>query len=258
MITSRKNPRIQQIRTLLSKKNERQSSGQCVLEGTRLLEEACQADWQPLFGFFTQPLTQRNQTLLQMLQSAGAALEEVPADLLSYMADTANPQGLVVVFQQRALAVPENPTFVLVLDAIRDPGNLGTILRSAAAAGVDLILLSEDCVDPYSPKVMRSAMGAHFHLPLQRLPLTEIIHTCQQQHLQLFVADSNAGTSCWQQEYRSPTALVIGNEANGPSPLFHDHPVSYTKIPMPGGFESLNAAVAAGILLFEVTRQRTS
>ncbi|MBI9048166.1 MAG: RNA methyltransferase [Anaerolineaceae bacterium] len=256
MITSRKNPKIQQLRALLAKKSLRQQSSQCVLEGVRLLEEALDAKWQPLFGFHSTPLDQRSQAVLQHLSQCAAEMEEVPKDLLQYMADTQNPQGIIAVFEQKPLPIPDSPTFVLILDALRDPGNLGTILRSAAAAGVDLVLLSDDCADPYSPKVLRSGMGAQFRLPLSTHPIPDILSFCQKHTLALFIADSNTGNSCWQEKYDRPLALVIGNEANGPSPTFHTAYAKSINIPMPGNFESLNAAVASGILMFEIVKQR--
>jgi TrmH family RNA methyltransferase len=256
MITSRKNPKIQQIRALLTKKSLRQESGQCVLEGTRLLEEALQAQWQPSFGFFCAPNHPRAVEIINQCAQLGASIEEVPPDLLQYMADTSNPQGIIAVFNQQVLPVPHKVDFVLVLDAIRDPGNLGTILRTAAAADVNLVLLSDDCVDPFSPKVLRSGMGAQFRLPLLTKSLPDIQAYCLEQKLTTFIADSNANNSYWNQDYHTPLALVIGNEANGPSPVPHHTHSETIKIPMPGGFESLNAAVAAGILLFEIVHQR--
>jgi RNA methyltransferase, TrmH family len=256
MITSRKNPKVQQIRVLLAQKNQRQQTRQCVLEGVRLLEEAVQATWQPEFGFYTQNLSPRAQELIQQFNKKQIILEEVPPDLFTYLADTENPQGIIAVFNIQPLPVPSAPTYVLILDAIRDPGNLGTILRTAAAAGVDLVLLSSDCVDPFSPKVLRAGMGAHFRLPIEKQSVEETILYCQQMKLTLFIADSNASTSCWEKNFRQALALVIGNEANGPAPEYMTPPSQPINIPMPGKFESLNAAMAAGILLFEIVRQR--
>ena len=256
MITSRKNPKIQQMRLLLTKKAERNRQGLCVAEGTRLLEEALQCHWKPIFGFFSQTLDTRSEKLLHQCLNAGAEMEEVPPDLLQYVADTKNPQGLITVFEINPIPIPATPTFVLVLDALRDPGNMGTILRSAAAAGVDLVFLTSDCVDPFSPKVLRSGMGAQFRLPIQSQEIQDVLVYSDQHKLTIFIADSNTNQSCWQEDLSQPLALVIGNEANGPSQIFHTSQAKPIKIPMPGGFESLNAAVAAGILMFEIVHQR--
>ena len=256
MITSRKNPKIQQLRLLLTKKSERNRQRLCVVEGTRLLEEAIQCNWKPVFGFYNQPMDERSRIVLQQCLNANAEMEEVPSDLLQYMADTKNPQGLIAVFEVNPIPDPVSPNFVLVLDALRDPGNMGTILRSAAAAGVDQVLLTNDCVDPFSPKVLRSGMGAQFRLPIQNREIQEILSYSNQHKLAIFIADSNTDHSCWQEDFSQPLALVIGNEANGPSTAFHTSQAKPIKIPMPGGFESLNAAVAAGVLMFEIVHQR--
>jgi len=258
MITSRKNPKIQELRGLLAKKSLREQSGLCVLEGTRLLEEALLAAWQPLYGFYVESHQRRNKDLLHQITMQGAIMEEVPEDLLAYMADTTNPQGMIAVFRKETIPLPSVPDFVLILDAIRDPGNMGTILRTAAAASVDIVLLTDDCVDPFSPKVLRSGMGAQFHLPLHMDTISGILSYSQQHKLSIHISDASAGTSCWQQDFRVPLCMVISNEANGTSSDFLTAETTLTKIPMPGGFESLNAAVAAAILLFEVVRQRQS
>jgi TrmH family RNA methyltransferase len=257
MITSRKNPRIQQLRLLLSKKTERIQHGFCVAEGIRLVEEAVLSHWNAKYGFYCNPLDDRAENLLQQIRNSGAEMEEVPADLLQYMSDTKNPQNIIVVFEINQIPAPTSPSFVLVLDALRDPGNMGTILRSAAAAGVDFVLLTNDCVDPLSPKVLRSGMGAQFRLPVKEMKSQHVVEYCANLNLSLFIADSNTNHSFWQENFCNPLALVIGNEANGPSPIFHQINSISIKIPMPGDFESLNAAVAAGILLFEIVHQRT-
>ena len=260
MITSRKNPRVQQLRLLLSKKSEREKQQLCVLEGIRLVEEALQCQWKAQFGFYCTPLDTRAEKLLQQCRQYGADMEEVPSDLLQYMADTKSPQNMILVFEINNVPVPKAPGFVLVLDALRDPGNMGTILRSAAAAGVDFVLLANDCADPFSPKVLRSGMGAQFRLPIRDMKPQHIVEYCHNLNLSLFIADSNTDHSFWQESYQNPLALVIGNEANGPSSVFHQTNATSIKIkiPMPGGFESLNAAVAAGILMFEIVHQRNA
>jgi RNA methyltransferase, TrmH family len=256
MITSRKNPKVQQLRLLLTKKAERNRQQLCVAEGTRLLEEAIQCNWKAVFGFYSHPLDERSEIVLQQCRDGGAEMEEVPSDLLQFIADTKNPQGLIAVFEINPIPAPTTPTFVLVLDALRDPGNMGTILRSAAAAGVDHIFLTNDCVDPFSPKVLRSGMGAQFRLPIQMMDIEQILQYSKQKELNLYIADSNTNRSCWQENFKPALALVIGNEANGPSKDFFTAQAKSVKIPMPGGFESLNAAVAAGILMFEIVHQR--
>jgi TrmH family RNA methyltransferase len=146
--------------------------------------------------------------------------------------------------------------FVLILDQIRDPGNLGSILRTAAAAGVQLVYLPPDSVDPYSPKVLRAGMGAHFRLPIRNASWEEILRCRADNHLRLFLASSDEGFSYQDVDFKPPLALIVGGEARGASSTAEEQADQKVHIPMPGGAESLNAGAAAAILVFEVARQR--
>jgi TrmH family RNA methyltransferase len=150
--------------------------------------------------------------------------------------------------------------FLLVIDQVRDPGNLGTILRTAVAAGVQAVFCTPGSVDAWSPKVVRSAMGAHFFVPIVQKSWVEISELCktQQQPLTSYLAESADGQPLWNADLKNPVALVIGGAADGASPEVKTGVAAFINIPMPGGFESLNAAVAASIILFEVVRQRSA
>jgi RNA methyltransferase, TrmH family len=151
--------------------------------------------------------------------------------------------------------------FILVLDAIRDPGNLGTILRTAAAAEVQGVILASGCVDPFSPKVLRSAMGAHFRLPLLVLDWTEIEALLKlgrtQPGVKIYLSEAESSLTYTRADFRSPAALIIGGEAEGAGMEAQRLAEERIHIPMAPGIESLNAAVAAAILMFEVVRQRS-
>jgi TrmH family RNA methyltransferase len=142
---------------------------------------------------------------------------------------------------------------------MRDPGNLGTMIRSAAAAGAQAVFLAPGTADPFAPKVVRSAMGAHFRLPLIAMDWEQIVWQCKAKAcppVQLLLSEASEGKPCWQMDLREPLALIIGGEADGASPEAIKAADQLITIPMPGKSESLNAAIAAGILLFEVVRQR--
>jgi TrmH family RNA methyltransferase len=160
------------------------------------------------------------------------------------------------VFPYLDLPLPETPDFVMVADQVRDPGNLGTLLRSAAAAGVQAALLAHGTTDPYSPKVLRAGMGAHFRLPVRSLSWAEVLQICRPR-LKLYLAEVEEGTPCWQLDFRQPVGLVVGGEAEGASAEARQSVDGLVSIPMPGKSESLNAAIAASILLFEIVRQRS-
>jgi TrmH family RNA methyltransferase len=170
--------------------------------------------------------------------------------------DTQTPQGLLLVVSIKDLPFPEGPELVLIPDGVRDPGNLGTLLRTAAAAGVSAVLLPPGNADIYAPKVVRSAMGAHFRLPTFTMGWDEIESTLQEKQLNVYLAEAAAGDSYTRVDWRPRLALVIGGEAQGAGDKARSLPHRLVNIPMAAGNESLNAAVAAAILLFEWRRQR--
>jgi TrmH family RNA methyltransferase len=181
----------------------------------------------------------------------------VTEQVMRAASDTQSPQGLLAVLEMRSLPLPDHPDFIFIPDGVGDPGNLGSMLRSAAAVGVDLVCLPPGTVDIYSPKVVRAGMGAHFRLPLMTGSWQEIAAQLQHAGVQLFVAAAGQGAAYNQADFRPPLALVIGGEASGAGEFarrLHHQPVH---IPMTPGVESLNAAAAAAVLLFEVLRQRT-
>jgi RNA methyltransferase, TrmH family len=258
MITSIQNPRIQFIRTLIRDPKERKSSGLCIIEGVRLVETALQTGMQPEVLLFAQNISPRGLQLVEQCQAQSIEVLETAPDLLSRVSDTEQPQGILGVFPIPAIQVPEHPDFIVILDCIRDPGNLGTILRTAAAAAVQAVWLAPGCADAFSPKVLRSGMGAHFHLPIQQKTWAEIAGSVDKTGLTLYLADSGGGLPHWQTNLKKPTGLVICNEAEGPSEDARKTAINLIHIPMPGNFESLNASTAASILIFEVVRQRTT
>ena len=259
MITSVHNPKIQSVRKLLAHAKERQVQQAFVLEGVRLAEEALHAEWKAQLVLFTDTLDQRGQAVVGGFSAGNADVEQISETVMKTISETETPQGLLVVLGQKTLPLPQIPDFLLILDALRDPGNLGTILRTAAAAAVQGVLLAPGCVDAWSPKVLRAGMGAHFHLPIQSLDWQDIRQVLKPASgkIQAFLADSAAGMSYTQADFRVPLALIVGGEAAGAGSQARSLADESVHIPMPGGSESLNAAVAASLLLFEVVRQRT-
>jgi len=257
MITSVQNIKIQRVRALLGRRQEREAARSFVVEGVRLAEEAQAAGLRPELVLYAAGLSVRGQSVLNAFAAAGAEIEEATPGLLDGLSATETSQGLLAVFPLQALPLPPYLDFVLIADQVRDPGNLGTLLRSAAAAGVQAVLLAPGTTDAYAPKVLRSAMGAHFRLPLYRMDWDEIIQVCKPR-LKIYLAEAGAGTPCWQIDFRQAAALVVGGEAEGASPQARSVVDALVTIPMPGKSESLNAAIAASILLFEIVRQRVT
>lgn len=266
-ITSAQNPRLQRVRALIEKRKQREEENAFVVEGVRLVEEALASGWQAELVLFTQDLSERGRRLVDEAAAsaqdkdsprAKTEIAEIPPRLMDSIAGTENPQGLLAVFTRQALPLPQTLDFVLICDNLRDPGNLGTLLRTAAAAGAQAALLSPGTADAFAPKVLRAGMGAHFRLPIRSLGWEEIRRLCKApaDPLTILLAEAAEGRACWDVDLRRPVALMVGSEAEGASPeasALADAPIT---IPMPGKSESLNAAIAASILLFEVVRQR--
>jgi TrmH family RNA methyltransferase len=258
MITSVHNPMLQAVRRLQAQARQRREERVFVLEGVRLVEEAWQAGWMAKQVFFTGQLDERGMAVVDGFADKGTLVEQVSDGVMSSICETETPQGLLAVMSQQTLPLPPSLDFLLILDGMRDPGNLGTILRSAAAAGVQGVLLAPHCVEAWSGKVLRAGMGAHFRLPIHALHWPDIRGTIRgpTSGLKVFLADSAGGVAYTQADFRAPLALIVGGEAAGAGSEAQVLADDRVDIPMPGGSESLNAAIAAGILLFEVVRQR--
>jgi RNA methyltransferase, TrmH family len=256
MITSTHNPKIQFARSLLGRSKERRETGAFVAEGVRLLEEALAVQWPFRFVLASETLSERGRELVTKLQTHGVDIEIVADNLMQSVGETESSQGLLAVLEYSPLPMPPALSFALILDQIRDPGNLGTLLRTAAAAGVEAVFLPPETVDAWAPKVIRAGMGAHFRLPIRALSWNEILSYSD--GLQVHLADMEGAISCWQADLRSPLVLIVGGEAVGASQPARELATGRVSIPMPGKTESLNAAAAGAILMFEVLRQRTS
>jgi TrmH family RNA methyltransferase len=170
------------------------------------------------------------------------------------VSETEASQGILAVVAVEQPQPAHALDFVLIADAVRDPGNLGTLLRTAEAAGVDAVLLATGTTDAFAPKVVRAGMGAHFRLPIYEVSWDEVRTQVAAYHWNVYAADM-LGRSCWETEFRHPLALIIGGEAQGVSAAARQVASETVSIPMQGKAESLNAAVAGAVLLFEVARQ---
>ena len=258
MITSVKNPKIQHIRALQSRSNNRREMGAFIVEGLRLAEEAFTSDWDVQFVIYTEGLKPNGLRLVDGFAERGVDVELVAPHVMQNASNTKSPQGILLVLSTTSITLPSKPDFVLVLDNLRDPGNLGTILRTAAAVGVDAVYIPPLTADPFSPKVVRAGMGAHFRIPIIRASWEMIEQTIDQHELQVYLAKAEGSVSYLEANFRQPVALVVGGEAFGLSeqPQNISHQSLY--IPMRNQVESLNAAIAAGLLLYEVYKQRDS
>ena len=258
MIESQANPHVKHIRSLAADRKDRRRERLFVIEGVRLVADALAGGALldlALYAPVQLELTQAGQALLDQLETLAVA-HPASAQVVAAASDTVHPQGVVAVARWPQIE-PGVPGIMLVLDAIQDPGNMGALLRSAEAVGVAEVLGTIGTVDAYSPKVVRAAMGAHMHLALtqdlgwdaiaERLALVD----------QVYAADAAAKMPYFAADWRQPSALIIGNEAHGLSEDARALARCPVGIPMHGRAESLNAAVAGSVILFEALRQRT-
>ena len=254
MISSSQNPKTKLARTLMGRPKERREAEAFLAEGVRLVEEAFAANWPFRFVLYSDELSERGKELIKKLEDKKIDVEKVESRLLQSLSETETPQGIIAVLKNSQLPIPKSSNFILIPDSIRDPGNLGTLLRTADAAGVQAVLIPPETTDAFAPKVVRAGMGAHFRLPIQSMSWDEIRERTK--GLQLFIADMD-GQSCWETDFRQPLALIVGGEAEGASEKARKLANAFVKIPMAGKTESLNAAVAGSVLMFEVMRQRS-
>nr|MBN1228604.1 RNA methyltransferase [Anaerolineae bacterium] len=258
MITSTSNAQVKQIIALQSKRSERRRQRQFVIEGVNLVNDALTEGVPIAQVYYTEDFSQSSEGygLLEEVGRAGASLIPVNPAVMRAMSDTETPQGILAVLPATFSSIPSSPNFVLVVDGISNPGNLGTLMRSAAAARVPLLIATPGTVDLLNPKVLRGAMGAHFRLPFHELAWDEVTallvdHT-------IYLADSNAGEPYYAVDWCSSCALIVSEEAHGPSQEAKQTAHQIVTIPMPGSMESLNVAMAGTVLLFEMVRQRTA
>lgn len=253
MITSSQNSKIKLVRALLGRAKERREANAFVVEGVRLVEEAVNSNWGFQFVLYTEDLSERGINLVKRLEDKKIVVENIESSLLQSLSETETPQGILAVLDDSRLPIPDSPNFILIPDQIRDPGNLGTLIRTAAAAGVQAVFIPPETTDAIAPKVVRSGMGAHFRLPIHSMTWDDIRE--QTKELQIYLADMD-GKSCWETDFRQPLALIIGGEADGASDEARKLASQKISILMSGNVESLNAGVAGSVLMFEVVRQR--
>lgn len=255
MITSTANKNVKYVRSL-HRRSVRHRERRFVVEGVRLLEEMIKAGQEPVFFFYTEDVAadSRAGPLIAKIRSSGVEPSLVSQDVMQAMSDTKTPQGILAVADfPRIESVGSD--LALVLDRVRDPGNLGTILRTAEAAGMNLVMTTRGSVDVYSPKVVRGAMGAYFRLPIGPDRSWEGVRS-QVRDMQVLLAVPRGGSAYYDQDWTTPTTLIVGGEAEGAGPKARELASGLVTIPMATGVESLNVAVATGILLFEAARQR--
>ena len=259
MIDNPRSPRVRAV-AKLAKKDGRQESGRFLLEGPQAVGEALEFRPELLADVYaTKSALDRHPELARAAKSARVAIDTVTEKVLEAMADTVTPQGVVAVAEQFPVSLDDiaaaGPALVAILEEIRDPGNAGTILRAADAAGADGVMFTGKSVDPYNPKVVRSTTGSLFHLPHAVVPtLAEAVGAMREAGLQVLAADVT-GEDLLEARAEGilgrPTAWVFGNEAHGLDADRLALADRVLRLPIYGAAESLNLATAASVCLYE-------
>lgn len=249
-ITSRSNPLVTRLRKLNSKRSCRREEGVFCAEGPKLLAEALK------WGADLETVICAEGVELPALPE-NTRVVEVPGNLLSAMADTETPQGIVFTCWGTSMTLPEKleGKRYLVLDGVQDPGNVGTIWRTADAFGADGLILCGGCADPWSPKTVRATMGAVFRLPVYEASLEETAEKLEKAGILLYATALREDTVDVREVPLSKAAVIIGSEGRGVSDLALELCQKTVKIPMTERCESLNAAVAASVVLWEMARK---
>ena len=257
-ITSLQNPRVQSARKLL-RRSVRERTGTFLVEGPFAIGEALRSGTEVKEMFVTGDAPRRDE-LIALARASGTGVVEVADAVLKAMSDSVTPQGAVAVATIPATSLgdlPASADLVLVLSGVRDPGNAGTLVRSAVAAGAGAVLFVDDSVDPYGPKTVRASAGGVFLLPVIVEPsLGSCIGALKDHGLTVLGASAGAGRAVDDVDLTGPVALVLGNEAWGIADSSQELLDGEVGIPMPGPAESLNVGIAGSILLFEAVRQR--
>ncbi|WP_069650948.1 23S rRNA (guanosine(2251)-2'-O)-methyltransferase RlmB [Caloranaerobacter ferrireducens] len=261
-ITSLSNPLIKSVRAL-HKKKDRWKQRKFFVEGVRAVEEAVKSDVKIDSILYTESLfdTFGGQQLFNLINKKGYRLFKITEKILKTVSDTENPQGIIAIIEFNLVNLDDifikEGNFIIILDKIQDPGNLGTIIRTADAFGANGIVLTRGCVDVFNPKTIRSTMGSLFHLPVSyEDSIEKVITKFKEIGIKIIATSLDAEQFCYDIDLTQDFALIIGNEASGVSKEaieLSDHKI---KIPIEKRTESLNAAIASGVIMYETYRQR--
>ncbi|MDD7389603.1 MAG: RNA methyltransferase [Lachnospiraceae bacterium] len=261
-ITSASNPRIRQVMQLQKKRKEREATGLFAAEGIRLFGEIPSGWLEQVFVSESFLEREDAQTILE--QAENCEIFSVKDSVFAGMCDTRTPQGILAVAHRRDWTLQEilklsDRPFFMMAENLQDPGNLGTILRTGEGAGITALILSKGTVDIYSPKVIRSTMGSLFRVPFLYIEdMAETAAFLRERGIMVYGAHLEGSVPYDEPDYTHPSAILIGNEGNGLTDRTAAVCSRKVRIPMEGAVESLNAAMSAGILMYEVHRQRTA
>lgn len=254
--------KLKELAKLKTKKG-RKSQGRFLIEGLHLCEEIANSNWETESVLFTSSFqnSPAGKKLLQKFERRKIKTTPVKSDVVKKLSDTVTPQGIICVAKIKKIPSDrlwsKGSNIILALDAIRDPGNVGTLIRTADAFGIDGVILSSDSAELYNPKVVRSTMGSIFHLPIfDDFDLEKILPKLKKLNFKIYGTDAKEGKDFDKLDCSGKICILVGSEAKGLSKRLFPLSDEIIQIPTYGKAESLNASVAGGILLYEMTKRK--
>ena len=259
MISSKDNERVKYTKSLLKTKN-RNKENKFIIEGYRILTLAIECNANLDYVFINEDFEKKSEhcDFLNILKEKNIRTYKTTNKIFDELVDTENTQGILAVvgFKNRDIDnnINDSHKFVLILDRIQDPGNMGTIIRTADAAGVDALINLKGCVDIYNPKVIRSTMGSIFDMNIIQATQDDALRVLKDNNFEIVSSYLNTDNYYNTVDYTNKVALVIGNEANGVNDELISKSHTLVKIPIYGNAESLNAAISSAILMYEIKK----
>ena len=262
MISSGSNSRVKQIIQWQTKSKERKKAGIFLIEGMKLFEEVPEESLQEIYvSEGAMPKVQEEPPLFEKLSRVG--YEIVSDEVFLKMSDTQTPQGILCVVRRPEYSLEQmievEKPLLMILEDIQDPGNLGTIVRTGEGAGITGVIMTKQTVDIYNPKTIRATMGSIFRVPYIYIEeIQEVLAKLHEKGIRTYAAHLEGERYYDSYSFTEGSAFLIGNDGNGLKRETADAAQNYLKIPMEGKVESLNAAIASALLMYEVHRQRNS
>lgn len=232
------------------------------IEGTRSVKQCVESKGKIKYVVYSEELlNEEGLSLIDNLKNTKLDIYSTTETLFKQISDTEAPQGILAVVEMKQTeleSVFSTPNFIILLDRVQDPGNLGTIIRTADAFGANAIIVTSGCVDVYNPKTVRSTMGSIFQIPIVHIEdIKDAISVLKEKNIRVIASSLETDTYSFDMDFKTDCALVIGNEGMGVSSEVIALSDELVKIKMTGLAESLNAGIASGVLMYEVLRQRT-
>lgn len=258
IIESKDNSLIKEVKKLHKRKN-RIERGRFIVEGFRFVEEALKSSFKVEYLFISESVLDKYNSLnIKDFINEETKVYAVKNNIIKELCETENPQGIVAVVWNKKMELADREGFYILVDKIQDPGNLGTIIRSAHASGALGVITTKGTVDVYNDKTLRSTMGSIFNILIMEDVEFNITNKLKENGFKFIVSSLDTDKNFYNVDLKGKVVICVGNEGNGISEEVYSFADEKVKIPMPGGAESLNAAVAASIMMYEVVRQRSS